>query len=184
MRAKAYFFDNESVDKMRLVVAEKLDGLEAGRGSATVILDLIAKWMKYDDRLDQAFDYSPVTLGAPMRMNQRKANFFFSLKNKTRLALQELVAQYLQCHGINTEGLNDLGQLVMAVSKSAANATLAGAATGAAIQQQSPALSMLMKAVVEKSETFKIPLPASLTNGDAEHHRQDIEMDLSDEDEQ
>jgi len=40
---------------------------------------------------------------------------------------------YLQCHGIPTDGINDLDQLVLAVSQTAAKTALARAATGAAL---------------------------------------------------
>jgi len=161
-RAKAYFYDNKSVESMKKVVTERLDGLEAGRGAATVILDLIAKWTKYDDRLDEVFNYSPVFEGLKDGQNERMADRFFKLKNKTRYAIQNLVEQYLKCHGIESDGVNDLGQLVLAASQSAARAALAGTATGAAIQQQSPALNMLAQAIMDKSQTFKLPLPSAI----------------------
>lgn len=173
-RAKAYFYDNESVEAMKKVVTERLDGLEAGRGSATVILDLIAKWMKYDNKLDEAFNFSPVNPAVPDSLKEKQADRFFKLKNKTRHAIQELVTQYLQCHGINTDGLNDLGQLVMSVSQAAAKTALAGVATGAAAQlagneNVSPAAIMLAKAIEDKSKIFSMKLPSVLVNGKEEN---------------
>jgi hypothetical protein len=160
-RAKAYFYDNDSVDKMRAVIAKEMNGIEAGRGSATVILDLIAKWMKYDDKLDEAFGGSPLVESKNGYINEKRSDLFFKYKSKTKNAIMELVRQYLECHGIGHEGLNDLGQLVMAVSQSAARASLQGAATGAVIGQ-SPALGLLAKAIEDKSRTFNIPLPSIL----------------------
>jgi len=168
-RAKAYFYDNDSVDNMRKVVKERLDGLEAGRGSATVILDLIAKWMKYDDKIDEAFHFTPVNPEVSDVMKEKMVDRFLKLKNKTRVAIQNLVTQYLQCHGISTDGLNDLGALVMAVSQSAAKGALAGVATGAAAAnsgqlavQESPALNMLARAIMDKSKIFSMQLPSVL----------------------
>ena len=62
---------------------------------------------------------------------------------------------YLHCHGIPTDGINDLGQLVLAVSQTAAKTALAAATTGAALnavgQPVSPALETLARAIMEKS---------------------------------
>jgi hypothetical protein len=182
LRAKAFFYDNESVDKMRQVVAERLDGLEAGRGAAHIILDLIAKWMKYDDRIDEVFDASPVVAGLKPASNLKLSNMFFEMKNKTRHAVQELVVQYLQCHGISTDGLNDLGQLVTAVSQSGAKAALVGAAVGAQLPP-SAALQSITQAMLDKAAIFKMPLPSALTNGHTVENHQDIEMQLNDEEE-
>lgn len=38
----------------------KLDSLEAGRGAATIVLNMLAKWVKYDDKIDEVFDSTPV----------------------------------------------------------------------------------------------------------------------------
>ncbi len=120
LRAKAYFYDNESVDKMRHLAAERLDALEAGRGMATIVLDLIAKWVKYDDKIDEAFDSTPVVEGLSARQQGRRAALFFKLKRQTMKGILELIDKYLACHGISTNSLNDLGQLVMAVRNSVA----------------------------------------------------------------
>jgi len=166
-RAKTYFYDNESVDKMRQVVAKSLDGMEAGRGSATVILDLIAKWVKYDDKIDEAFHFTPVSPLVSDAQKEKMVDRFLKLKNKTRHSIQELVTQYLQCHGINHDGLNDLGALVMAVSQSAAKGALAGVATGAAAANagkmvDSPAAALIARAIDEKSRIFSMQLPSVL----------------------
>jgi hypothetical protein len=133
LRAKAYFYDNETVDKMRHIVAERLDALEAGRGAATIILDLIAKWMKYDEKIDTEFNASPVEHGLSLKAQELRSKVFFGMKRTTLNAIMELVEKYLQCHGISTDGINDLGQLVLAVSQTVAKTALAGAATGAAL---------------------------------------------------
>jgi len=41
---------------------------------------------------------------------------FFGMKRTTLNAIMELVEIYLHCHGISSDGINDLGQLVLAVS--------------------------------------------------------------------
>lgn len=160
LRSRAFFYDNESVDKMRVVVAAKLDGMEAGRGAATVVLDLIAKWMKYDERVDEAFDYSPVQNGVSKTANETRSKIFFRMHRETLDAIMELTSKYLECHGITAGGLNDLGSLIMAVSTGSANAALRGQQQG--IKELSPALQMLMQAMVDKSKTFNIPLPPAL----------------------
>jgi len=162
LRSKAYFYDKESVDKMRVVVAEKLDGMEAGRGSATVVLDLIAKWMRYDDSIDEAFGSSPVQEGLSNVMQEKRADLFFKLKRKTLNAVLELVEKYLQCHGISSDGISDLGQLALAVANSATKSTINGMVAGAALGQDSPALAALNRAMFQKAQIFDLPLPASL----------------------
>jgi hypothetical protein len=71
------------------------------------------------------------------------------------------VEKCLQCHGISTDGINDLGQVVLAVSQTAAKTALAGAATGG--QPVSPALEALARAIMDKSRIFNMPMPAALT---------------------
>lgn len=176
LRAKAYFYDNASVDKMKEVITERLDGLEAGRGAATLVLDLIEKWTSYDVRIDEVFESSPVVAGLGVDAQQRRARFFYGLKERNLKALLGLIDKYLACHGIATDGLNDLGQLVMAVSQSSAKSALAAAATGAALagSQPSPALEMLNKAIIEKSRIFNMPLPVAV-NGDSEKREEEDE---------
>ena len=43
LRARAYFSDNETVEKLKLEAAQKLEGLEAGRGAAAIVLNMLAK---------------------------------------------------------------------------------------------------------------------------------------------
>lgn len=163
LRAKAYFYDNESVDAMRKTIAERLDGLEAGRGAATVVLDLIAKWVKYDDKIDDVFSGSPVQEGLSATAQAKRATTFLALKRNTMRGVLELIDKYLACHGISHDGMNDLGQLVMAVSNSAAKSALAGAATGAVIaNQKSAALDQLTRAIYDKSKIFNMALPAAV----------------------
>jgi hypothetical protein len=170
LRAKAYFFDKESLETMRKTVHEKLDGLEAGRGAATLVLELLAKWMKYDDKLDEVFDSTPVLEGLSPTKQEKRADLFFKLKRKTLEGSLELVDKYLACHGITTNGLNDLGSLVMAVSNSAAKNVLAGAAAGAVLQSvpASPALIALTQAIQDKARIFSMPMPGELTDGKEE----------------
>jgi hypothetical protein len=124
LRAKAYFYDNESVDKMRHLAAERLDALEAGRGAATIVLDMIEKWMKYDDKLDEVFDGTPVVEGLSDDEQDKRASRFYRLKERSVKGLLVLLDKYLACHGIAHDGLNDLGALVMAVNNSAAKGCL------------------------------------------------------------
>jgi hypothetical protein len=160
LRSRAFFYDNESVDKMRVIVASKLDGMEAGRGAATVVLDLIAKWMKYDEKVDEAFDYSPVQVGVSRTSNEIRSKIFFRMHRETLDAILELTSKYLECHGITAGGLNDLGSLIMAVSRGSANAVLQGQEQG--VRSVSPALQMMMQAVMDKSKIFNIPLPPAV----------------------
>src|ERR1035437_3047999 len=164
LRARAYFYDNESVDKMRTVVTQKLDGLEAGRGAAIIILDLIAKWAKYDDKIDELFNYTPVEEGLSLAKQDTRQELFFRMKNNTMNAQLKLVDKYLKCHGISADGLNDLGQLVMSVSNAATKNALVGAATGAAIagDPNSPALAMLSRAIFDKARIFSMPPPTAI----------------------
>lgn len=175
LRAKAYFYDNASVDGMRKSIAESLNGLEAGKGAATLVLELIDKWVSYDSRIDEVFESTPVVPGLGVEAQQRRAKFFYGLKERNLRALLGLIDKYLACHGIATDGLNNLGQLVMAVSQSAAKNTLAAAATGAALAgQPSPALEMLNRAIIERSRIFNMPLPVAVT-GDSEKREEDEE---------
>jgi hypothetical protein len=128
LRAKAYFYDKESIETMRVIVAERLDALEAGRGAATILLDLIAKWMKYDDAIDAAFNYSPVDEpvdeeGSDLQAIAVRAGIFLKLKTQTVQVLMQLIEKYLQCHGLSSDGISEFGQLVLAVSRQAAKNT-------------------------------------------------------------
>ena len=87
---------------------------------------------------------------------------FFSMKRTTLNAIMELVEMYLHCHRISMDGINDLGQLVLAVSQTAAKTTLAAAALNAAGQPVSPSLEALARAIMEKSRIFDMPMPAAL----------------------
>ena len=170
IRLRSYFYDNESVDRMKKIVEEKLDGLEAGRGAATIVLDLIAKWAKYDEKIDEVYDSAPVVEGLNKTQQEKRARLFFYLKKETMGGLLKLIDKYLACHGISTDGMNDLGQLVMAVSNSAAKNALTGAATGAVLGQRSQALEMLAGTILQKAEIFHMPLPAAVTDDGQEDH--------------
>ncbi len=63
LRARAYFSDNETIEKLKLEAAQKLDSLEAGKGAAKIILGLLAKWQKYDDQIDELFNNRTVEPG-------------------------------------------------------------------------------------------------------------------------
>lgn len=156
IRAKAYFNDNESVEKMKKVVAERLDGLEAGRGAATIVLDVLGKWMEYDGQRDEMFGGNLVVGGLSDKQQNDRANRFYRLKERSLKGLMFLIDKYLSCHGISSEnGMNDLGQLVMAVSNASARQVLTGAAAGMALGggQESPALLMLARAINDKART-------------------------------
>ncbi len=174
MRAKTYFYDNESVDSLKKITAERLDGLEAGRGAALIILDLIAKWMQYDDKLDDVFDGTPVLEGLSVAQQEKRSNRFYDLKEKNLKGVLKLIDKYLACHGIASEsGMNDLGQLVIAVSNSAARNVLAGTAMGGALATgedddsggNSPALNMISSAIAHKAKIFKMELPSAAVEG-------------------
>lgn len=92
------------------------------RGAATIVLDLIAKWVNYDDKIDEVFEASPVLGGLNLKEQAKRANLFFKLREKSLKGILALIDKYLACHGIAHDGLNDLGALVMAVSNSAAKA--------------------------------------------------------------
>jgi hypothetical protein len=124
LRAKAYFYDKESIETMRVIVAERLDALEAGRGAATIVLELIAKWMKYDEAIDAAFNYSPVDeKGTDLKAKAVRAGIFLKIKTQTAQVLMQLVGKYLQCHGIGSDEISEFGQLVLAISRQAARIT-------------------------------------------------------------
>ena len=69
---------------------------------------------------------------------------------------------YLHCHGISTDGINDLGQLVLAVSQIAAKTTLAGAVLNTTGRPVSPALGVFARVIMDKSSIFNMPMPAAL----------------------
>jgi len=102
----------------------------------------------------------------PAGAQERRSKVFFGMKRTTLNAIMELVEIYLHCHGISSDGINDLGQLVLAVSQRAATTALAGRATGVALnavgQPVSPALETLARAIIEKSRIFNMPIPAAL----------------------
>lgn len=122
--------------------------------------------MKYDEKIDAEFSASPVEHGLSLKAQERRSKVFFGMKRTTLNAIMELVETYLQCHGISTDGINDLGQVVLAVSQRAAKTTLAGSTTGAAlnsaVQPVSPGLEALARAIMEKSRIFNMPIQAAL----------------------
>lgn len=178
LRAKAYFYDNESVDSMRVVIAERLNGLEAGRGAATVILDYIAEYVRYNHDVDEAFG-KLVVPGIPILKQMKRAEAFLKLKDKLRAAMLELMDKYLACHGISHNGLNDLGQLVMSVSASATNSALAGTVAGTAMAGEfSPAARLLCGAIADKMRIFNMPPPTAV----AEEMGEAIAEERQDED--
>ena len=170
LRATAYFSDRPSAQALRKACVDRLNGLEAGRSAATVICDMIDKWLKYDDKIDEVYDGTPVVEGLSATQQEKRAKAFFKYKRETKDAVLQLVARYLECYGIAPgTGLNDLGQLVMAVSQQGAHNALAGAATGAAMMQPNPGVLMLAQAIEEKTRLFKMRPPALLTEEDDEH---------------
>src|ERR1035437_10011421 len=164
IRAQAYFYDDKSLESMKQVVAERLDSLEAGRGSATLVLDMLAKYMRYDASIDDAFGNEPVVAGINPLKQKARAEFFFSLKEKTLKGSMELIHAYLACHGINSDGVNDLARLIIAVGKNSANAALAGVVTGAGITSadDSRAGHLLTQAIIQKDRIFKLGLPTAV----------------------
>jgi hypothetical protein len=86
------------------------------------------------------------------------------MKERSRRGVLELVDKYLACHGISTNGLTDLGQLVMMISNSAARNVLAGAATGAALAsgENSPAARLLCGAIADKMRIFGMAAPTAV----------------------
>jgi hypothetical protein len=104
--------------------------------------------------------------GLSLKAQELRSKVFFGMKRTNLDAIMELVEMYLQCHGISTDGLNDLGQVLLAVSQRAAKTALAGAAAGEALnaagQPVSPALEALARAIMEKSRIFNMPMPAAI----------------------
>jgi hypothetical protein len=181
IRAKAYFYDHESLDKLKQVTAERLNGLEAGQGAATIIMELIAEWMKADRLIDEVFG-PPLLEGLTDAQNEKRSDRYFKMKDRTRSGICGLIERYLLCHGIATDGMNDLGRLAMALSNSAARNVLAGVAAGAAIgpgEPFSPAAMALCQAIVDKSRIFNMPLPASLAG-----HGEEVAVGPVEEEEQ
>src|ERR1035437_4982986 len=166
IRAQAYFYDDKSLESMKHVIAERLDSLEAGRGSATLVLDMLAKYMRYDASIDDAFGNEPVVAGINPLKQKARAEFFFSLKEKTLKGSMELIHAYLACHGINSDGVNDLARLILAVGKNSANAALAGVVTGAGITSadDSRAGHLLTQAIIQKDRIFKLGLPTAIVD--------------------
>jgi hypothetical protein len=109
IRAKAYFYDHESLDKLKQVTAERLNGLEAGQGAATIIMELIAEWMKADRLIDEVFG-PPLLEGLTDAQNEKRSDRYFKMKDRTRSGICGLIERYLLCHGIATDGMNDLGR--------------------------------------------------------------------------
>ena len=176
MRASAYFNDNTAVTKLRTVMKERLDGLEASRASAHFVLDLIAKWAKYDDEIDRMYSASMPDKNASIGVKDRFYDRFFKQKNRTRSALQGLTTQFMLCHGIGPDHLSDFGNLVLAISKGSAQSFLAGQAVGAA-PQLPPALMRIAEAIQEKSKTFNMPLPDAFSNGHAKKEEIEIKVE-------
>lgn len=163
IRARTYFYDKDSVDKMRQVVAERLDGLEAARGSALVILELIAKWMKYDDKIDEVFDGTPVVEGLSPAQQKKRSDLFLGMKAKTAAQIRLLQDQYLACHGI------PLGAVPDAMALQATMQYLRGAALTASDGKLNPAdashaFKLLGNAMISKLNTFNMPPPSALTD--------------------
>lgn len=162
LRARAFFSDNDSFRRMREEVRIRLNGLEAGRGAAEAVLGVIQKFVKYDLDIDDAYLGTPVLCGLSDAKNEERAKRFYKLKERNIKSLMELIDKYLECHGITKHGMNDFSNLITAVSTGAANAALAGSATGAAQASRSEALFRLTEAIVDKSELFGRPLPEAL----------------------
>lgn len=163
LRAAAYFYDTESLNKMKETITQQLDGLEAGRGAATLVLDLLAKAIKSDNMIDEVFGGTPVLDGLSLSKQEKRAGLFFKLKRQSTGITLDLLDKYLACHGISPNGLNSLGNLVTAVGSAAARGALQGAAAGGALSQpDSPALAILTKALYERSKTFNMQLPVAL----------------------
>lgn len=191
IRAKAYFYDNESLEKMKHVIAERMDTIEAGRGAATLVLDLLAKWIRYDDSIDEAFASTPMVAGLNPMVQQKRADLFFRMKNQTLDGTARLIEKYLACHGINTDGVTDLAHLIVAAGKSASAAALTGVAAGAAIEE-SAAARMLSRAIIEKDKIFKLGMPTAIAgdkmgmngnghangNGNSSGHHEDEEQEV------
>jgi hypothetical protein len=118
--------------------------------------------MKYDNKTAAEFNASPVGHGLSLKRTGTAVKMFFNINRTTLNATMELVEMYLHCHRISMDGINDLGQLVLAVSQTAAKTTLAAAALNAAGQPVSPSLEALARAIMEKSRIFDMPMPAAL----------------------
>jgi hypothetical protein len=158
IRNMAYFSGRGCADTLRQACQERLDGLAAGRAAATVIIDLIDRWLKYDDSIDEVYDGRPVVEGLSPAQQEKRANLFFRWKKETKNAVLELVDKYLACHGISTNCVNDLGALVMATTTTSAKLLTAGG------DPDSPALAMLSRAIFDKSKIFNMAPPAAVSD--------------------
>jgi hypothetical protein len=162
IRAQAYFYDDKSLESMKQSIATRLDSLEAGRSSATLLLDMIAEWHTYSRSVDTAFGNEPLIAGINPMKQQQRANFFFKLKREIMDAEIKMLQQYLACHGISNDGVNDLCRLIMAAGNSSAKAALAGVLTAAGLPDApdiSRATHLLSGAIVEKNRIFKLGMP-------------------------
>jgi hypothetical protein len=78
----------------------------------------------------------------------------------------ELVEMYLQCHETSTDGINHLGQLVLAVSQTSSKTALAGAALSAGSTSVSGA-GGVGPSDHGQSRIFNVPVPrASVGKGE------------------
>jgi len=166
MRARTYFYDNESVDKMRVILTTKLDGLEAGRGAATLVLEVLSKWMSYDSKLDEAFEGTPIVIGLSPLKQQARVEAFLKWKKETAEIITMLLRLYLACQGIAPDAVNDLATVAQVVGNASARAALSGVNAGATLTEHSavdsPALNLIANAIAERGRLFRMPLPVAL----------------------
>ena len=164
LRARAYFSDNETIEKLKLEASQKLDSLQAGKGAAAIVLNMLAKWQKYDDQIDELFQNQAVQPGVSLAKNARRTQIFFAMKKQTMGGITGLIDKLLQCYGITPNGLNDLGALYTAASNSAARDVLMGTAAGAMLVggENSPAARMLCGAIADKMRIFNMPPPTAV----------------------
>ena len=173
LRAKAYFSDRESASAIRKACAERLDGLEAGRSAATVICDFIERWMKYDDKIDEVFDGTPVVEGLSLDAQEKRSELFFRQKERTMNAVLKLIDKYLACYGISTTCANDIGALAAAVTTSAAKQLVAG--TSEILDPNSLAFGYLTRAIFDKTKTFNMTAPTVVADDMERHFEADRE---------
>lgn len=169
-RDKLLYYDRESVRKMHTVIKERLDALEAGRGAATVVLDMLAKLTKWSDDVDRYFGHTllvPSEGKDKQKLTQavkERTNYYLRLQamlfNHTHAALQ----QYLRCHGIADSDLSVLAQMAAVGAKAA----LAGAAAGQRLAETNPTVHMLATSIAQKAQLLGIEPPTKVIDVDAE----------------
>lgn len=148
--------ENPEVKGMQKILDQRLDGLEAGRGVAQVVLKLIGEYLGYSEKIAQVFGNDPVLEELSPEKNEERAKIFFGLKSRVHSKLMEFLELYLKCHGITQDDMTVLANAAAV----GANAALKGAAVGAMVAQpQSPVLQQMMESFAEKARIFKMPLP-------------------------